>query len=439
MIFGTDGVRGLIDKEINSQLSLNIGKGLAVTMLNMKVNKKVLIGKDTRVSSDTYLSAIASSLCDYGIDVVIVGIVSTPVISFLVSHMDFGAGIMITASHNDKNYNGIKIFNEVGEKINKEYECQIENNIVRYRTKMRKKGKIEYNSNLINNYIDYILNEFNCDLKNLTIAIDCANGANYKIAPEIYRKLGANVIEVACTNNGEFINKKCGANYIKNLVYEVKSHNADFGIAFDGDGDRLRIVLSDGRELLGDDILLFLALQLKLKNELNKLTIVGTIMTNMGIEKTYKNYGIKMLRSDVGDKNVISLIKDNDLSIGGEPSGHICYYKHNPTCDALLNSIFLIKTFIENNISIYDVLESKILYPSVLVNIVVDKYIRQGFDSNIKLQNEIRAICNSYPDAKILVRPSGTEPMIRVYVESELEANNEKIANILINIIKNTK
>ncbi|MGN0961823.1 MAG: phosphoglucosamine mutase [Christensenellales bacterium] len=437
MIFGTDGVRGEVDKGITTSIAYNIGKGLAISILKRKLNKKVVIGKDTRLTSDTYLSAIASGLTDYGINVVIVGIVPTPVISFLVSRFDFGGGIMITASHNDCNYNGIKVFSETGEKINNDIENEIEKNIETLRKKTKLKGKIVYDESLVNNYIDYLLSEFKCDLSEFSIALDCANGSNYKIAPYIYQKLNANVIKISCNNDGLKINKNCGANHIENLVYEVKCHNADFGIAFDGDGDRLRIVLKDGTILAGDDILLYFALYIKEKNKLNNLNVVGTIMTNLGIEDTLKGFGIKLTRTDVGDKNVIRMIKDKHLAIGGEPSGHICIYEHNPTCDALMNSLFFFKCYQEQIINLDDLMKTIIRYPSILQNISVNNDEKSDIISNSKIQNEIQLLKKENPDVKILVRSSGTEPVIRLYVESVSELRNNIIINKLLKIIKN--
>ena len=343
MIFGTDGVRGIVDRDLDYNLAYNVGKGLSIQLLNRNLQKKVIIGKDTRLSSDMLVSAISCGLSDYGIDVVIIGIVSTPMISFLVSRHDFGGGVMITASHNDYTYNGIKVFSENGDKLNSTLEIDVENNINLDVKKPLKKGNIIYNENYQKHYIDYLLNNFNIDLSDYTILLDCANGSNHKIAPAIFNSLNANVIKINCNNDGLNINNNCGANHIENLIKQVKKHDADFGFAFDGDGDRLRIVMRDGKVLSGDDILFLFAMCIKKERRLNNLTVVGTIMTNLGIEKSFLENNIRLIRTDVGDKNVISVLKENNLSLGGEPSGHICIYEHNPTCDALLNAIMFLK------------------------------------------------------------------------------------------------
>lgn len=436
MLFGTDGVRGLVNKELTCELAYNIGKGLAINLIKNKKVKKVIIGKDTRLSGDTYMYAVASALCDYGINVDVVGIVPTPIISFLVSHYNYSGGVMITASHNDNNYNGIKVFSDFGEKVSKEVEFDIENNIKSNLHKTKHKGRIVHKFELVNSYIKYLINNFRSDLHDLKIIIDSANGSNYSIAPHVYKTLGANVIEVACKNAGNQINKNCGANHIENLLNEVLKHNADFGIAFDGDGDRLRIVLGDGTILSGDDILLYFALCLKNKNELHNKSVVGTIMTNKGVEDALNKNNISLIRTDVGDRNVIQEMRLKSISLGGESSGHICLYKHNTTCDALLNSLFFFQCYYENLIDFNNVMNSISKYPSITKNIEVDINFRRGFDSNEALKDEIKTLQTEFKNERIIVRPSGTEPVIRIYVEGLSDENNKKIVEKTINIIK---
>jgi len=438
MIFGTDGVRGVVDKEINTKLAYDIGKGMALYIHNKNLNKKIVIGSDTRPSSDTLLAGLTTGLTDYGIDVEIVGIVSTPIISFLVSRLDFGGGIMVTASHNDYTYNGIKVFNQFGEKLNKNGEDEIERNITSECIYNNNKGKITYNEYLIELYLSYLRTKFeNLDLKNKTIVLDCANGSNYKIAPYIFKKFGANVIPIFCNNDGQNINNNCGANHIEKIVETVKQFNADYGFAFDGDGDRLRIITSDAKVMAGDDILLVLAMYLKKINNLKNLTVAGTIMTNIGTEKTLNNFGIKMLRSDVGDKNVIQLMKDNCLSIGGESSGHICLFDYIPNCDALYNSLFYLNSIKDLGDFENTIIKSSIKYPCAIKNINVDLEFRKNFDNNESLNRKIIQMNNKNKNVKIVVRPSGTEPVIRLYVESESEILNERILNKLEDLIKN--
>lgn len=436
MIFGTDGVRGIIDKDVDTHLAYNVGKGYALHILDTDLTKCVIIGKDTRTSCDALVSAIACGLTDYGIDVVIVGIVSTPIVSFLVSRMNFGGGVMITASHNDATYNGIKLFSELGTKLNNELERNIEQNIEISKEKPIKKGNIIYNESLIDKYYQYIFHNFNINLHDMTIVLDCANGSNYKIAPYVFKQYKANVICIDCKNDGDNINNNCGANHIDNIVAQVKKHNANFGFSFDGDGDRLRIVMSDGKVLNGDDLLYLFSICLKNEICLNKMIAVGTIITNQGIENKLLENDIKLIRTDVGDKNIINKLLENNLSLGAEPSGHICVFKHNPTCDALLNAILFLKFFLEQFSVFNEFLASNPHCPSLIENISVSCEFRKNFESNKEFHAFINNILQEEADVRILVRPSGTEPVIRVYVEGCNEVNNVKIMQKIIKKIQ---
>jgi phosphoglucosamine mutase len=439
MVFGTDGIRGVVDNGINAELAYDVGKGMAKYILKRNLNRKVIIGCDTRPSSDIYVCSIASALADFGIDVEIIGIVSTPMISFFVSRFDFSGGIMITASHNDYTYNGIKVFNEFGEKMNKKSELEIESAMSEHLHPSEVKGKINYSNEIVDEYINYLLQNFKLNLKEKTIVLDCANGSNYQIAPYVFRKLGANIITIGCDCNGNNINRNCGANSIENLIDSVSKYNADIGFAFDGDGDRLRIVLSDRNVLSGDDILLLFALYLKQKNELRNLTVAGTIMSNLGLEKTLACHKIKMIRSDVGDKNVIQLMKEKSISVGGESSGHICLLNYLPNCDALYNSLFYLKSCESLGDDFESILKSVIKLPSVIKNLKVDGDLRLEFDANKNINKQIKLIQKQNPSTKIVVRPSGTEPVIRIYVEGESIDDNKSILEKLEKIIKNSK
>ena len=435
MLFGTDGIRGVVDKEINSNMAYDIGKGLAIYLIEHNYRNTVLIGGDTRVSTDCYIASITSGLLDYGINVDIVGVVSTPMISFLVNRMEYSAGIMITASHNDYTYNGIKVFNSYGEKADALMENEIENNISKS-IPIIEKGKMTFNNNLVNKYEDYLYKKFINKIDNLKIVLDCANGSNYDIAPRILNKLGVSVVKKDCSNNGVKINENCGANHIENLVEIVKESSADFGIAFDGDGDRLRVVLKNGKVLDGDDLLYLFATYIKENTNYKLDRICGTIMTNCGLDKSLKSKNIKVERSNVGDKNLVDLMKKNSIILGGESSGHICFLHYIPSCDALYNAMYFLKCCKFFNDRIYKIIEEKITFNSVTFNIKVDENFRKFFDNNIELKNKINKICIDNKSAKIIVRPSGTEPIIRIYVESENYKNNNKIMQKIQEIIK---
>ncbi|MBE5736703.1 MAG: hypothetical protein E7356_05085 [Clostridiales bacterium] len=438
MLFGTDGVRGIVDKDINPEIAYNIGKGFAMYLKENKVSGKVLIGCDTRISSDTYMYAVACGVANYNFDVDIVGIIPTPGISYLVlNNKEYIGGVMITASHNDSTYNGIKIFNSYGEKTSKDVEDKIENNIAKEACNCINKGKIRYDEQILTSYIKNLITTFENRISKVKIVIDSANGSNYAIAPYVYRTLGAEVIEINCNNDGVNINNNCGANHIEQLQQTVLKSKADIGIAFDGDGDRLRVVLSDGKVISGDDILLALALNFKKKNRLNNLLVAGTIMTNGGTENALRNHGIKLMRSDVGDKNLVMLMKDNGIAIGGESSGHICIYNYIRSCDALYNSLEFVSCLLEDDVELLNIINSNFVIPSVTKNVVISDEFRKTFNTNINVDRDIINIKKQYPDSRIIVRPSGTESVIRIYVEgTDCVVNQEiveKIEKILVN------
>ena len=436
MLFGTDGIRGIVDKDIDINLAIKVGNGISCYLNNKKFNNKVIIGHDTRLSSSSLVAAIASSLCNNGVNVDIIGIVPTPIISYMIIHNKYDAGIMITASHNDYNYNGIKVFDSSGFKIDKIIEKYIETNLNNESFITINKGNIKYSNELINNYLDFIINEFKIDLSHMKIVLDCANGSNYSIAPFLFKKLNADVIEISCNNDGQNINNNCGANHINNLVNKVKEVNADFGFAFDGDGDRLRIVISNGQVLDGDDLLMILSDYFKNKNLLKNNSLAGTIMTNMGIEKYFNKNNIKLIRSDVGDKNVITLMKKHDIIIGGEPSGHVCIMTHIPSCDALYNSLLFLKCCSELKIDVIKYFNKNIKYFSSLKNLNVSNEVRINFDNNLLVKSFIEKLEEKYREVRIVVRPSGTESVIRIYVESVSIKLNEKISKLLTKYIK---
>ncbi|MBQ7351953.1 MAG: hypothetical protein IJW59_03755 [Clostridia bacterium] len=438
MFFGTDGIRGIVDKGIDSQLSYNIGKGIGIYCSENNI-KNVLIGKDTRNSSDLIMYALITGIIDYGVNVTIIGIVPTPVISFIVEKQNFGMGIMITASHNDASYNGIKIFDSNGFKLSKNIEDIIEKKgFLSSLHKSTHKGHVRYDITLREQYINFLYEKFST-IKNrdIKVVVDCANGANYLIAPITYESLGIEVVRIASENNGDHINDNCGAEHIENLVNAVQKNGANLGIAFDGDGDRIRIVLNDGRVLTGDDLIYLFALYMKDTMKTNNMNIVGTIMTNEGLVESLKKKNINVLRSDVGDKNVIKVLKENKLSLGGEPSGHICLLEFNHSCDALLSSLLFLEIYFKCGLGFIEQINDINYYFSLIKNINIDSKLREDFDNNICIKKYLLELKNQYENCRIVLRPSGTEPVIRLYVESNSKSDCNKIAQKVLNFINN--
>lgn len=426
--FGTDGIRGIVDQTLDFNLAFKVGISLGNIINKNGLSKRVIIGKDTRVSGDYLVSAISSGLVSMGVDVLQLGIVPTGVVSYLCTKLDIGFGVMITASHNTADMNGIKVINNRGYKLSDDEEKEVEDNIDNPQLEaVFLKGKILNGREYLDKYITHVLRTAP-NLNGVKIAVDASNGANYHLAPTIYRMLGAQVIEVNCTDNGQFINDNCGSEHPQELVQEVVKHKCDIGFAFDGDADRLVVVLNSGKLLNGDELIYLIAKQMLDSDSLNSLTVVGTIMTNIGCEESLNKLGIKLVRVDVGDKNVIEKMKINNFSLGGESSGHICIHNFNTTCDALINSLQLLK-IINNK---FNDLETMLLpfkrYESVMKNVKVTKEFRQGYNQNIEFKTELENVIKKQKDVRIVVRPSGTESVLRLFVEGK---NSIKIQDAL--------
>ena len=415
--FGTDGIRGVVNDSLTCNLAYNVGKSLALFIKKQNKTNMVLIGKDTRTTGDMLSYALACGLSDYGVSCYMLGIVPTGCVSYLAGKLDCGAGVMVTASHNAPNMNGIKLISNLGYKFTCLEEKQIEQNIIKQIKPSDKKGTILNGEHLVENYINFIIHELGIDLTNVNIAIDCAYGSNYCLAEKVLKKLNANLILINNDNFGEKINVNCGALNVTNLVNEVKLHKCHFGFAFDGDADRLIVVLSDGRVLNGDDILFVLSSYMLKFNKLNSRAVVGTIMTNSGTEESLNKLGIKLIRTDVGDRNVIEKMLKNNYSLGGESSGHICVHSLNTTCDALMNCLYLLKIVISEKVDLNEFLLHLKKVPQFIKNVAVTENVRTNFDINLVLQKQINKIALTEPSVRVVVRPSGTECIIRIMAE----------------------
>lgn len=435
-LFGTDGVRGVVDTFITHDLIVGVGKGLAKYILDEDLEKKVVLAKDTRTSSDFVLHSLLGILTSYGIDCYVVGIAPTGCVSYLINAVKkFSCGLMITASHSPAEYNGIKIFNKHGLKLSDIEEKTIEENYNFKNNIPKNKGKVIFADYLIDLYLDNIYKNAS-NFEDYTIVVDSANGANYYLGPVVYTQLGAKVIAVGSDKDG-IINKDCGAEHVENVVRYVKEHHCDLGFAFDGDADRLRVVLKDGTILDGDDLLYVFAKHYKENNLFNNPVIVGTVMTNGGLEKALNKIGVELVRVDVGDKNVINYIHENNLQLGSEPSGHFCNFDINSSCDALLNSVIFTRIYQSYNGNIKKILKQFVKHKQTNKKISLTDNLLNNLITNSKLANEINDIKEKYQNlARIVVRPSGTEPVCRIMVESEKGDKNKQIMKQLKEIIK---
>lgn len=425
--FGTDGIRGVAVTDLTQEICFKCGNALA----SMKENAKVIVGTDTRASAGFVFSSFASGATLAGADIFFVGVIPTAAISYLVQkhHADFG--VIITASHNPAEYNGIKIFNDKGEKIDQDLQVEIEKRFAKQKiAKSESVGKIFSKQKYVKEYVDFVCST-GIQLKGMHIVIDCANGAGSVVASKIFENLGADVVKINCSKNGEFINKNCGALYPQKLVQVVLQRHADCGFAFDGDADRVVLVDETGDIVNGDQIVLFFASMYKKFGLLKTGAVVGTIQTNIGVEKELENLGIKLLRTDVGDQFVCEEMKKRSLQIGGEQAGHIILFDQLNTGDGILNAVQICR-FLKQSKQSLSSLIFKNLTPQHSTDVVVtNKYEIVNSAKYRVVVSECEKMLGA--EGRIVTRASGTEPKIRIMVESKNKEIAKKILAKLTN------
>ena len=438
-LFGTDGVRGVAGKELTSELAMNIGKALGYILNRTNSNNVVLIGSDTRVSKDMLVSGISSGLCSLGIDIINVGIISTPAISYLINKYKANAGVMITASHNPYQYNGIKIFDSNGYKLDDNLEDEIQE-LINNQDKLiinNKIGKITNESKAIDEYIEHLIKIKTEDYSNLKVCIDTSNGSASVSAPILFSKLGCKYEIINKDYDGFNINKDCGSTHIEILQEYIKKKKFDLGIAFDGDADRCMLVDNEGNVRDGDYILALTSKYLKDKNILSKNTVVGTVMSNLGFIKYCDSNNINFISTKVGDRYVLEEMLLNSYNLGGEQSGHIIFKDYANTGDGQLTAIMIMNIISYYHKSLKELSEIMNKYPQVMVNVEISNDKKNEFYTNSKIQEEIHKLEATLKDnGRVLVRPSGTEPLIRVMIEGQDKEIITKYANSLADYIK---
>ena len=433
IFFGTDGVRGSIDNEVNPESVLKLGHAAGRHFKKRGINTLV-IGKDTRISGYMLESALQAGIISSGVNVRLVGPMPTPAISYLVSTFKGHAGVVISASHNSFEDNGIKFFDENGEKLSIENEKEIEKFAEEAYEFAHPEnlGKAARISDAKGRYIEFCKNTLSEDISfsGLSLVIDSANGAAYEVAPKVFKELGAEVYSIADNPDGLNINKDCGSTNIDFLKDEVLIKNADFGIALDGDGDRLIIIDSNGRELDGDDILYVIAKnKFESKIHLGVKGVVGTLMTNKGLEKAFNDEGIELVRSDVGDKYVLQKLNELNWTLGGEQSGHILCLDKSNTGDGIIAAIQFLQSIVVLNKTIPELLSEFKKYPQILTNVKVKDGNKVLKNKKLqKAQKKSEELLETF-DGRVLIRRSGTEHKIRIMVESNSkEATSEQSA-----------
>lgn len=440
-LFGTDGIRGIANKELTPELAFKVGRAGAY-ILSKGEKGRIVLGKDTRKSGDMLEAALTAGICSIGLDVITLGVVPTPAVAYLARKYDALAGIVISASHNPVEYNGIKFFNGNGYKLNDAVEDEIERLILNNEEIPLRPIKEDVGHTIIeedgyNYYIDHLKSTIKGDLKGIKVAVDCGNGALYKIAPKLLEELNAEIIVINDKPNGGNINVECGStnpSMIQSLVLETK---ADIGLSFDGDGDRLIAVDESGNIVDGDHILAICGTYLHDNGKLNNNVVVGTVMTNMGLDVYLESKNIDIVKTAVGDRYVLEEMLANGYVLGGEQSGHIIFLEHNTTGDGLLTGLQLIQVMKETGRKLSELNSIMTNFPQVLINAKVKNELKNLYLEDEKIKSEIEKIEKMFHgEGRVVIRPSGTEPLVRVMIEGKDRKKIEDIAKGLARLIE---
>ncbi|MBU4361095.1 phosphoglucosamine mutase [bacterium] len=441
-LFGTDGIRGIANKEpITAETVFHIGRTGAY-LFKDEANPGILIGKDTRISGDMLEAALIAGICSVGVDVLRVGIVPTPVVAYLTRAYHANCGIIISASHNPFDHNGIKYIRGDGFKLSDSEEEEIERiyfeNHSRDEWPTKKNiGRVKELAGAIERYIDYIKNTLppKFTLKRYKIVLDCANGASFIIAPRVFAELGAEIITINDKPNGTNINFNCGSVHPASLRKEVLRQKADLGFSYDGDADRVIAIDEKGNIVDGDQIMAICALNLIKKTQLPNKTVVTTLMSNIGLDRAVEKAGGKVIRTNIGDRYVLEMMKKVKTVLGGEQSGHIIFSQYSTTGDGLLTSLQLMKVLWEEEKSLSNLASVMEKYPQIILNCEVKD--KERFLKNVCIKKFIKEIENELDGkGRIFVRASGTEPLIRILLEGEDKNKLEKISQNLREVIK---
>jgi len=443
-LFGTDGIRGLANEyPITCEMAMDIGRVVANLFRAETGKSKIVIGKDTRISGDMIEFALVSGICSMGADAFLTGVLPTPGIAYMSSSMGANAGIVISASHNPYYDNGIKIFNQDGFKLSDEKEEEIEHIILNEKPSLMCKtvsdtGRAFKIEDAGKNYINFLKSALpeGFSLNGIKIVIDCANGATYQVAPELFKELGADVESIYTEPDGKNINKNCGSQHPEDLIKKVLEKEADIGLAFDGDGDRLIAVDENGSVLTGDQILVVCTNMLKLRSKLNNNLVVSTIMSNMGLKVALKDLGIEHIMTNVGDRYVMEQMISSGSVLGGEDSGHTIFLTHHTTGDGILSALKLIESMKFESKPLSELKKVMTVFPQSLINVEVKS--KPEISSIPAVQEAIRSVEKDLGEkGRVLVRYSGTQPICRVMVEGPTEEETQRYCKQISDIVKN--
>jgi len=429
--FGTDGIRRIANTELTPNLVYRVAKaGAYVLAKHSSHAPTILIGRDTRLSGGLIESAMTAGFLSYGANVISLDVIPTPGVAYLTRKLKADAGVVISASHNTFEFNGIKYFSNKGMKIDDSLEEEIEeimdsDKLSDFTAVGEKVGKLEDKPNLIEMYVDFFVKNFGNIFENLEntdfcVGLDVANGATYNVAEKVFKKLGINYKIINNNPDGININDNCGSTHLDGLKEFVKENKLNLGIAYDGDGDRCLAVDENGNEIDGDIIMAIISNSLKQKGKLKNDTVVATVMSNLGMSKYAEENGMNFVKTKVGDRYVLEEMLKSDYNFGGEQSGHIIFLDYNPTGDGILTSLMLIECMMETNKSLSELAKIIRIYPQVLINAKVSSEKKNDFDKDEIIKKKIEELEAEFKDnGRVLIRPSGTEPKVRVMIEGE--------------------
>lgn len=441
-MFGTDGVRGIANSELTVELAYKLGKAGACVLTERLHKPKILVGMDTRISKDMLESALVAGILSVGAEAVCVGVIPTPAVAYLTKKYGADAGVVISASHNPVEYNGIKFFNKDGFKLSDNLEDEIQALIESDFKDVpvvtgEDLGRKTIVTTAVDDYVDFAVSTVKGDLKGIKVAIDCANGASYKTSELALRKLGAEVLAINNTPDGCNINKNCGSTHPEQLMKFVVENKCDLGLAFDGDADRCLAVDENGKLINGDFMMVIAAKHLKSQGKLNKNVVVVTVMSNLGLDIALKEADIKTVKTKVGDRYVLEEMKKEGYSLGGEQSGHVIFLDYNTTGDGLVSGLQLASTVKESGKKLSELASAMKELPQVLVNAKVPNSMKNIHNEDKEIMAEIEKIEEKLRgEGRVLIRPSGTEPLVRVMLEGKVQKELDDMAHSLAKLIE---
>lgn len=444
-LFGTDGVRGVANEELTPLMAMQLGQAGAYVLTKETHHKPtIMVGCDTRISGDMLANALMAGVCSVGANAVYVGVIPTPAVAYLTRKYKVDAGVVISASHNPVEFNGIKFFNSEGYKLPDEMEDEIEALIrsnmagVKFPTGSGV-GKIKYRTDAREEYINHAVQSVPIDLSKLKIVVDCAEGAAYYTSIEAIKDLGGQVIAIHNNPDGTNINANCGSTHMEELQARVVYEKANVGLAFDGDADRLLAVDENGKIVDGDQIMAIVGNHMRDQGRLNKDVIVATVMSNLGFYLMAREQGLTIEQTKVGDRYVLERMKEIGASLGGEQSGHVIFLEENTTGDGLLSALHLLQVMVETGKPLSELASIMTVLPQALVNARVPNHKKEKYMDYPEIAQAIAVLENKFAgEGRVLIRPSGTEPKVRVMIEGKDQKIIEEEAKKLAELIQNT-